>query len=127
MLSSSAVTVSQCCNPESNRHWLHKRCSCGGVPTHSAAHRLAVCSFVCLFVRSFVCPFVFSFGFLVWFVRFLARLLLCIGYFVQVGINATLIIYAYYILTGYVNKMLMSPIVALTYNQVGGSRAEPHR
>ena len=36
----------------------------------------------------------------------------------QVGINATLIIYAYYILTGYVNKMLMSPIVALTYNQV---------
>jgi hypothetical protein len=35
-----------------------------------------------------------------------------------VGITATLIIYAYYILTGYVNKMLMSPIVALTYNQV---------
>lgn len=36
---------------------------------------------------------------------------------VQVGFHATLIIYAYYILTGLVNKMLMSPIVALTYNQ----------
>ena len=39
MLSSSAVTVSECCNAESA---LHKRCSCGGVPTASAAHRLAL-------------------------------------------------------------------------------------
>jgi hypothetical protein len=125
MLSSRAVTVSQCCNPESALtaqalllRWCADSLGC------ASSRGL----FVCLFVRSFVRSFsrlVFSFGSFVWFVRFLARLFLCIGRFVQVGINATLIIYAYYILTGYVNKMLMSPIVALTYNQVGTSRAKP--
>jgi ATP-binding cassette subfamily D (ALD) protein 4 len=34
-----------------------------------------------------------------------------------VGWHGTLIVYVYYFLTAIVNKMLMSPIVALTYNQ----------
>ena len=35
-----------------------------------------------------------------------------------VGWHGTLIIYVYYIITAFINKKLMSPIVALTYNQV---------
>jgi ATP-binding cassette subfamily D (ALD) protein 4 len=34
-----------------------------------------------------------------------------------VGWHGTLIVYVYYLITAVINKMLMSPIVALTYNQ----------
>ncbi len=106
MLSSRAVTVGQCCNAESalTAQALLLRSVVCRLTRRRIVSR-SVCLFVCLSVR-----------FLVWFVRF--GFAHPVGYFVQVGINATLIIYAYYILTGYVNKMLMSPIVALTYNQV---------
>jgi len=36
----------------------------------------------------------------------------------QVGWHGTMIIYVYYFFTSIINKQLMSPIVALTYNQV---------
>jgi len=35
-----------------------------------------------------------------------------------VGWRGTMIVYVYYFITAIFNKMLMSPIVALTYNQV---------